>query len=137
VIRAVLDINALLSGIVLIYDSNQFEERLMATTAQIAPDYAYRDDGAVRAYLEEHPGVVSVLDKASQVLPRYFGANPLLVLDVLIDPEEPESISLFILIQTRMAPDVALPQLDRFNDGWWRGASMNLDADVHFGLDYV
>ena len=100
----------------------------MATSAQLARDHAYR---------EEHPEIVPVLAKARRLIPLFFGTSISLVLDVLIDPEEPEARTLIVLIQTSLEPDEALPLLDTLNDRWWRTASAALDADVHFGLDYV
>lgn len=109
----------------------------MATTAQLAREYTYRDEDAVRTFLVEHPRIVPILAEARRLIPHYFGMNLNVVLDVMTDPEESEARSLFALIQTSLEPDEALPLLDAFNDRWWRTTSATFAADVHFGLDYV
>ncbi|MGH2534211.1 MAG: hypothetical protein ACRDJW_18235 [Thermomicrobiales bacterium] len=110
---------------------------MRATAAYSATDYLFRDEGAVRAYLDEHPEVIPALVEASRLLPHSFGMNAAIVLDVLTDPEEPDATNLFALIRTSLEPNEALPLLDDFNERWWRPVSATFDADVHFGLDYV
>jgi hypothetical protein len=109
----------------------------MATAARMVFEYGCRDERAVEAYLREHPDVIPTLEEASRWISHYFGMKSTLILDVLTDPEEPASKSLFALIRTSLDPDEALSRLDKFNNRWWRGASADLDADIHFGLDYV
>jgi hypothetical protein len=109
----------------------------MATSVHEVMDFEFREEEQVRAYLDAHPEVVAIIVEARRKLPHFFGEAPAMTLDVLKDPEDPDAESLFALIQTSLEPDRALPLLDEFNERWWRAASTAIEADIHFGLDYV
>ena len=94
------------------------------TLDEVAARYAYRRPEEVTAYLREYPHLVPLLLEAADRVPRYFGPDAPLVLEVVADPEADKLLpELFALIRTTLPTREALDQLDRFDADWWTMAS--------------
>ena len=82
--------------------------------------YSLRSPEEVTAYLRSYPHLVPLLLEAAEVIPRYFGADTHLVLEVVVDPEdESETPELYASVQTRLGVDEGLDRLDRLDEDWW------------------
>lgn len=91
---------------------------------RLAQHYTFRRPAEVTAFLHEHPNLSAVLFEALAVIPRYFGDDAPLFLEVFTDPEaEPATRELFVIVQTTVEPDEALARLDRLDEEWWLDAS--------------
>ena len=105
---------------------------------QLSARYAFRRPEEVADYLRRYPHLVPVLVEAAEVIPRYFGADAPLVLEVVTDPEEdaprPE---LFALVRTTLGPDEARERMDRLDDDWWTDASPDGPGVLVVDLEFV
>lgn len=87
---------------------------------QIAARYALRRPTEIAAFLRARPHLVPLLIEAAEVVPRYFGPDAPLVLELVTDPEEDDPLpELFALIQMRFDPEGAVDRLDRLDEDWW------------------
>lgn len=92
--------------------------------ARLATRYAFRRPEEVDHYLRRHPDLVPALLQAADVIPRYFGLDIPLLLEVFTDPEEDDPIpELFVLIQTALGSEEAMARLDQLGDDCWTMAS--------------
>lgn len=90
------------------------------TVKDLRARYAFRRPAEVEAFLNAYPDRIPVLIEAAEVIPRYFGADAPLVLEVFIDPEDSDPApELFALVRTHLATPDALDRLDRLDDEWW------------------
>ena len=86
--------------------------------------YAVRRPDEVAAYLRDHPNLVPLLVEAADVIPRYFGPDAPLVLELVTDPEDDAPVpELFALVRTTLDRIDALDRLDRLDADWWTDAS--------------
>lgn len=93
---------------------------------RLAARYTFRDPDEVRSYLRIYPHLVQVLVEATEVIPRYFGEDAPLALEVFSDPEgTPEDKDLFAYIGVPIDRNDAFDRLDRFDDEWWFERSPN------------
>ncbi len=104
---------------------------------RLAEYYAFRDPAAVTGFVRDHPEVIGPLLEAVEVVPRYFGPDVPLVLEVVRDPEAHDHTQLFALIQTRLDGEAALASLDRFDDEWWLDALQRANRNLIFSLEYA
>ena len=102
----------------------------------LADRYAFDDDGTVVDFLRRHPGVVTTLLQASDVIPRYFGPSPV-VLELVRDPKARDDVELYARIQTDLAVDAALERLRRFDEDWWLDASPDAECALTITIGYV
>lgn len=97
---------------------------LAAAFALVATRFAFRRPDDVNGYLRQHPHLVPILAEAATVIPRYFGADVPLVLEVFVDPEgDPADRDLFAIIRTPSGTDDVRDTLYRLQDEWWLAAS--------------
>lgn len=102
----------------------------------LARSYEFRDPDAIVAFLHAHPEVIPPLVEAVEVVPRYFGTDTPLALEVERDREAVDHIELFALIQTDLDVDPALASLHRFNYEWWLDVLPTANLLLAFGLEY-
>ena len=104
---------------------------------RLAARYAFRQPEAVVDYLRQYPHLVPILFEAAEVIPRYFGANAPLALDVFVDPEdETESRELFALVRVALDPEEVLDRLDRFDEEWWLDRSPDGPGTLVVSTEY-
>jgi hypothetical protein len=100
--------------------------------------YAFRRPEEVVAYLRRYPHLVPVLFEAAEVIPRYFGADAPLALEVFVDPEdELECRELFAIVQTALGSAEALDRLDRLDEDWWTMASPDGPGTLVVDIEHV
>ena len=87
---------------------------------QLSARYAFRRPEEVADYLRRYPHLAPLLLEAAEVIPRYFGADAPLVLEVFTDPEgEADDRELFAIVQTTLGVDEANERFDRLLEDWW------------------
>src|SRR4051794_34296359 len=78
--------------------------------------YEIENPADVDAYVRSHPGIVSVLERASVEITSRFGADTTLVLELVVDPDdEPASEFLTVDIQTNLDDDEAYARRHRMD----------------------
>lgn len=74
----------------------------------------------MEAFLSAYPHRIPVLIEAAKVIPRYFGADAPLVLEVVLDPEDGDPVpELVALVGIDLATTEALNRLDLLDEEWW------------------
>jgi hypothetical protein len=113
----------------------------MAVSPELLADleqaYDFADADSVRAFIVAHPTLVPLLQEAQAVIASSFGTGTRTALEVVRDPEETGTATLYAFVQSPDDADAALDRLDRFNDGWWRSALSSAAVPLHFTLEYV
>ena len=89
-----------------------------------APDwhalYEIENPAEVDAYVAEHPGIASMLERASTEITARFGANTTLLLEHVVDPDDdPPSEFLALDIRTSLGDEEAYERRNRLDEEWW------------------
>ena len=105
---------------------------------RLSARYAFRRPAEVAEYLHRHPHLVPILFEAAEVIPRYFGADAPLVLEVFTDPEgEAGDRELFAIVRTALGSEESLERLYRLQDDWWLAASPDGPGVLVIGIEPV
>lgn len=102
---------------------------------RLAEPYAFRRPDEVAAFVRTHPEVIGPLLDAVAVVPRYFGPDTSVVLEVERDREAEDHSQLFALIRTDEGVDEGLARFDRFAWEWWLDALPQAAPHLIFGLE--
>jgi hypothetical protein len=107
------------------------------TLEDLRTRYTFRRPAEVEGFLNAYPHRIPVLIEAAEVIPRYFGPDAPLVLEVVSDPEDEDLLSeLFALVQIDLDPNDALDRLDRLDDEWWTDRSPDGPGAVVVSTEY-
>ncbi len=104
--------------------------------ARVAATYQFRDQLSVNHFLHDHPGVVATLGEAAEIIPRFFGHDVAIELQVAHDPEALDDVELIARIQTDLSVDEALARLRRFDQEWWLDALPKADGALTITIEY-
>lgn len=99
--------------------------------------YFFKDEAAVRDFLDTHRFLIQVLFRADREIRRVFGPAPRLVLRVVADPEGEGEPELFLFIQTERHPESARALLNELYRKWWLDAMLDARGEMNIGLEYV
>jgi hypothetical protein len=87
---------------------------------EIERSFALRNESEVAAFLAEHPFLLPLpRESYDRINEQFPNARP--VLEVVTDPEGADDFQLALFIHTRLAPEEAMANLERFDD-WWLDA---------------
>jgi len=88
--------------------------------ARLARSYTFRDPVEVEAFLRANPELIPLLVEAAGIVPRYFGEDSALALEVFVDPEgHPEHKDLYALVGVAGSVSEKQSRLRRFDHEWW------------------
>lgn len=107
-----------------------------ATIDHLARLYEFRDGDAVATFIGDNPEVVGALLDAVSVIPRYFGADTLLALEVARDPEAHDDVRLFAFIRIDLDVPTSLAGLRRFDEEWWAEAMGATNLKLMFDTEF-
>ena len=102
----------------------------------LAGRFTLRDANEVFVYLNHNPMLVPLILEAGDKAHEYFAERPALALHLTEYPDD-GSRELFLLIQTAQPPEVALAQLDDFDQEWWFDAQDRSEGKLNIKLEYV
>lgn len=103
----------------------------------LAERFVFRDAPVIANFVRQYPDVVAPLLEAVAVIPRFFGRDVGLVLEVERDREALDQVQLCALIQTGLDADTALASLDQFDQEWWLDVLPRAAPHLMFALEYV
>ncbi len=98
--------------------------------------YRFRNFEEVSQFLATNSHLVELLRKAYPQIVRLFGAQAIINLEVVSDPEGRDLPELFALIQSPASAASALDKLNQFDEEWWLVAAASEDR-LHFDVEYV
>jgi len=96
---------------------------LATTHVRVAPVTAPgddpRDSGMIRAFFERNPDLVPVANAIAERLHAAFPDDGPPVFQLLMEPEEgDEPVTLFVIVDTTLDPDIAEPRLRALYPAW-------------------
>ncbi len=120
--------------------SRSHTQRLAPSTTTdlgLGERYVFRDEDAVRAYLDTHPHLNGILQEAEPEIVRYFDVFSTVALDVIDDPETIGERALTAFIRTTLPPRDALDQLRRLDRAWWIQRTAPVREEIELSLEFV
>jgi len=96
--------------------------------------YTFRNRDEVRGFIEEHPGLVPILQRAPVEIRKYFPGS-CLSLEVSVDPEEPDFVELVVWVATSYDPKTAVAKLLQMDGDWWLCAMERLENSFSINLE--
>lgn len=87
----------------------------------------------LRAYL----ALIDLLLEAPLHVERYFGPDPHVALEVVVDPEANDSAELFANIYTSLPVEEALERLDQLDEGWFLAQLGRTAGRFNFNVEFV
>ena len=113
------------------------EKAFEAQMSMIAQLYEFRDPQAVRTFLRSNRSILPLLQAARAKIGETFtNRDPVVTLQVINDPDDPDTSRLVAYIHTDLKPVEAIARLDKFDD-WWAAASREADDKVIVDLEYT
>ncbi len=109
------------------------ERPIAAVAADWRSPYDIEDRSAVEAFIDRHPFLTSLLERAPAAIQARFGPHAGLRLEVLADPDAEGAEHLYLFIRTGDDFEDVLRRRGRLDDEWWLDAM--LDARGHMTLD--
>jgi hypothetical protein len=118
-------------------DSSSADQMLSREiTRRLSDRYTFRRPEEVITYLYEYPHLVPLLLNVSEVVPRYFGADSQLVLEVFTDPESvTDDRMLFVLVKSTLDPEERFERLHQLDEDWWLSESPNPPARLVIDIE--
>lgn len=104
---------------------------------QLERIYLFRKSREVKEYLQTNSFLAPFLFEAFEVVQRFFGMNPSVVLEVTHDPEAPDESELFAYIQTTLSPPEPLERLRMLDEEWFLDQLAKLEGKFNFNIEYV
>ena len=104
-------------------------------TRKLEDGYVFEDKREVLRFVKKNRYLLSILEEALDIIPKYFAKEELL-LEVMQDPEE-DWVDLALSIQTELDVDKAMEKLDKMDDEWWLSNIQKAKGKLCIRLDFV
>jgi len=91
----------------------------------------------VKNFLSKNRFLVSLLEEIPNKIYQYFGNSQKLALQVLYEPDSPDSSELWILVLTELSAKEARSIMDKFDDDWWLENLSRAVCKLNVGIEYV
>lgn len=113
-------------------------------TAQLQPEellksvltsFSVKNSNLVSRFLQENLFLVNLILSVRSKITDYFGHSTQLALSVAQYPDEDEE--LYLLIQTKLSAQAALPILEEFEESWWLDVLPQAQCKMTIKLEYV
>ena len=98
--------------------------------------YLFRDEPPVTSFLEKHSFLTPLLLQAREKIEEYFGPSSI-ILDVSVDPDDPEYVMLWVRIQTTLEAADAVRLLTRFDEEWCLDTPISALELMNVNLEFV
>jgi hypothetical protein len=114
-------------------------------TAQLQPEellksvltsFSVKNSNVVSRFLQDNLFLVNLIVSARSKITDYFGQSIPLALSVTQSPDE-EDAELYLLIQTKLSAQAALPILEKFEESWWLNVLPQAQCKMTIKLEYV
>lgn len=91
----------------------------------------------VKSFLSKNRFLISLLKEIPSKIYQYFGNSQKLALQVLYEPDFPDSSELWILVKTELTAKQARPIMDTFDEDWWLENLSQTACKLNVGIEYV
>jgi len=99
--------------------------------------YAFRRPLEVSEFLAVHPFLVPLLTEAHDKIGEYFGPQPEVVLEVVVDPEVRGLVEIFGYIVTTRTPEEAGRCLQQFDRHWFLKQISRARGLLNFDVEFM
>lgn len=99
--------------------------------------YSVRDPDRVSEFLKAHPFLLPLLGDARPKIAECFGLHTDVWLEVVSDPEAPDTAEFFGYIRTALPPDEASRRLRRFDREWFIRALRQARGALNFDVEFA
>ncbi|MCA9699689.1 MAG: hypothetical protein KC431_19340 [Myxococcales bacterium] len=96
---------------------------------KLLDEHWWETEGANHQYLNDY-GVVDFLLRATEEIRSAFGVGVRFALGPFVEPEDPDSFELHLVIETNAESERAIAQLDQLCETWWDDAATGLNVDI-------
>ncbi len=91
----------------------------------------------VKNFLLKNRFLVSLLEEIPNKIYQYFGDSQKLALQVLYEPDFPDSSELWILVMTELSAKEARSIMNKFDKEWWLENLHKANCKLNVGIEYV
>lgn len=141
---ALFEVGAISEGIVLdtfggtpTYSSISALPAVQSLWAKVVEGYTLQQSEAIAAFVRRHYAVGKVLVDALDQLPKYFGQQPKVSLELKVDPEYASDKQLFAYIYTNLPIEESLSRFEQFDEGWLLARLTGLGGIFNFNLRFL
>lgn len=103
----------------------------------LSEKYEIQKTDEVKSFLSKNRFLISLLEEIPNKIYQYFGNDQKLALQVLYEPDFPESSELWVLIMTELSAKKARLIMNEFDKNWWLKNLYKADCKLNIGLEYV
>ncbi len=105
--------------------------------SRVARRYTYIKDEEVKAFLTHHPDIAKTLLASVPSIEKIFGRGVTLTLQVLVDQDGKNDVSLFARIQTPKPVREAISLRKQFYREWWMKQKQALESPLNFEVEAI
>jgi hypothetical protein len=91
----------------------------------------------VKNFLSKNRFLISLIEEIPGKIYQYFGNGQKLALQILNEPDFPESSELWILVLTELSAKEARSVMNRFDKDWWLKNLHRASFRLNIGIEYV
>jgi hypothetical protein len=91
----------------------------------------------VKNFLSKNRFLISLIEEIPSKIYQYFGNGQKLALQILYEPDFPESSELWILVLTELPAKEARSVMNRFDKDWWLKNLHKTNYKLNIGIEYV
>jgi hypothetical protein len=102
---------------------------------RVLTSFTVKNPNLVNRFLQENFFLVDLILSVRSKITDYFGHSTQLALSVAQYPDEAEE--LYLLIQTKLSAQAALPILEEFEEFWWLNMLPQAQCKMTIKLEYV
>ncbi len=103
----------------------------------LARDYEIKNPAQVAEFIGENLFLLELLEEIPSEIFVHFGNNQRLQLEILSEPDFPDSKELWVSVLTELSAQKARQIMDKFDQNWWLGNLDRADCKLNIALQYV
>ncbi len=113
------------------------ERPIAAVAADWRSPYDIEDRSAVEAFIDRHPFLTSLLERAPAAIQARFGPHAGLRLEVLADPDAEGAEHLYLFVRTDRPFEEAYERQRQLDEEWWLDAMPEARAMMTVGIEFT
>jgi hypothetical protein len=91
----------------------------------------------MKRFIEKHAYLIPLIEEIPSKIFEYFKQGESLSLEIVADPDFPQSSELWISVVTNASASEARPIMNQFDIGWWFENLDRAQCKLNITLDYV
>jgi hypothetical protein len=116
---------------------NSFATHTLTHAEHLAKDYVIKNPSEVADFIGENLFLLELLEEIPDQIFRCFGYNQKLRLEILSEPDFPDSIELWVSVLTELSALESRQIMDKFDENWWLDNLDRADCKLNVTVKYV